>query len=157
LPAGTQKTEPSESTSVNLDELNGFFVEIFFFSSRSDLEKIALSIKNKLSENGLSANLRPYSINEVSSFNICRFSAIRYERGELPAAKKLRSLIGQSSSGYKIYLHKLELSSDRKPTPNYLSIFINDSDDVETIYPDADWRMAVNNTCQDELANGDND
>jgi hypothetical protein len=74
--------------------------------------------------------------------------------GELAAARKLRSLIGESSSGYKIYLHKLDLD---RPTPNYLSIFINDSDDMSEIYPDESLRADLNDICQRELANGDND
>jgi hypothetical protein len=143
---------PSVKASINLGALSGFAIDIFFFSSRQDFQETAISIQNKLRGYGLqSVRLRPYSLDKVDYLGICAWSDIRYEPNEAAAARKLKSLLGESVPEKDFSLGILEVDRYQGTTPSYLSIFLGDSETTETVYPREYDRMVWQNSCQETV------
>ncbi|NEQ65962.1 MAG: hypothetical protein F6K21_10760 [Symploca sp. SIO2D2] len=118
-------------TKLDVSILDGFKIDIFFLYGRQDLQNVALSIKNKLSDYGMTnVAMRPSSADTLLDLGACDWSSVRYEPDEESAARKLKSIVEKValSKNWNI------LAINKGKTPNYISIFVEDADTFRTIY-----------------------
>ena len=131
-------SQPTTTTIVNFESFEGYAIDIFYFEGRKDLEPIALSVKSQLDK-------YPFDIVRVREFNpqqgqdivICPYFEIRYDSNEINQARSIKYLLEKSLSNINFDLKETNKSSERLRTPNYISIFITDSNTLAKVYPES--------------------
>jgi hypothetical protein len=117
--------------------LKSFNIDIFYFAKRRDLHRVALSIQSEIVNRGLNKPMvKGYStVAKIKDLDgTCQWSHIRYEQDEEDAARKLKLIVEKVAPKQTWNLLPLPEIRDAQPTPNYLSIFVEDEDSFKSAY-----------------------